>query len=58
LTCRIGVALYPQDATEPEGLIKQAMRAVKTAKSEEQAVHFTSSIVSTAPEPMPVAREA
>lgn len=42
LTCRIGVALYPQDATEHEGLIKQAMRAVKTAKSEGQAVQFTS----------------
>ena len=56
LTCRIGVAFYPQDATEHEGLIKQAMRAVKTAKSEGQAVQFTSPTVSsTAPEPMPVA---
>jgi len=42
LTCRIGVALYPQDATEPDELIKQAMRAVKTAKSEGQAVQFAS----------------
>jgi diguanylate cyclase (GGDEF)-like protein len=58
LTCRIGVALYPQDAAEHEGLIKQAMRAVKTAKSEGQAVQFTSPTASTAPEPMPVAREA
>ena len=56
LTCRIGVALYPQDAAEYEGLIKQAMRAVKTAKSEGQAVQFTSPTVSsTAPSPMPVA---
>ena len=56
LTCRIGVALYPQDATEHEGLIKQAMRAVKTAKSEGQAVQFASPTVSSAaPEPMPVA---
>jgi len=45
LTCRIGVALYPQDATEHEGLIKQAMRAVKTAKSAGQAVQFTSPTV-------------
>ena len=42
LTCRIGIALYPQDATEHEGLIKQAMRAVKTAKSKGQAVQFSS----------------
>jgi len=55
LTCRIGGALYPQDATEHEALIKQAMRAVKTAQSVGQAVHFTSPIVSSAaPEPMPV----
>jgi diguanylate cyclase (GGDEF)-like protein len=53
LTCRIGVALYPQDATEPEGLIKQAMRAVKTAKFEGQAVQPT--VSSTAPESTPVA---
>ncbi len=45
LTCRIGVALYPQDATEHEGLIKQAMRAVETAKSEGQVVQFTSPAV-------------
>lgn len=53
LTCRIGVALYPQDATEPEGLIKQAMRAVKTAKSDGQAVRTT--VSSTAPESTAVA---
>ena len=45
LTCRIGVALYPQDATEQEGLIKLAMRAVKRAKSYGQAVQFTSPTV-------------
>ena len=56
LTCRIGVALYPQDATEHEGLIKQAMRAVQTAKTEGQAVRFASPIVSSAaPDPTPVA---
>ena len=56
LTCRIGVALYPQDATEHKGLIKQAMRAVKKAKSEGQAVQFASPAVSsTAPEAIPVA---
>ena len=56
LTCRIGVALYPQDATEHEGLIKQAMRAVQTAKTEGQAVRFSSPIVSSAaPDPTPVA---
>jgi diguanylate cyclase (GGDEF)-like protein len=54
LTCRIGIALYPLDATEPEGLIKQAMQAVKQAKSEGQAVRFTSPIASAAPEPTPV----
>jgi len=55
LNCRIGIALYPQDSTEPKGLIKQAMRAVKSAKSEGQAVRFTSPIVtSTHPDPMPV----
>jgi diguanylate cyclase (GGDEF)-like protein len=48
LTCRIGVALYPQDATEHEKLINQAMRAVQTAKSEGQAVQFTSPPVSSA----------
>jgi len=53
LTCRIGVALYPQDAMECEGLIAQAMRAVKQAKSEGQAVQFTSSIAPSAAEPMP-----
>ena len=56
LTCRIGVALYPQDATEHEGLIKQAMQAVQTAKTEGQAVRFASPIVSSAaPDPTPVA---
>jgi diguanylate cyclase (GGDEF)-like protein len=55
LTCRIGVALYPQDATEHEGLIKQAMRAVKTAKSEGQAVQFTSATVEvSSPKPVSV----
>jgi diguanylate cyclase (GGDEF)-like protein len=54
--CRIGVALYPQDAKDHEGLIKQAMQAVKKAKSEGQTVQFTSPIVpSSAPAPMPVA---
>jgi diguanylate cyclase (GGDEF)-like protein len=56
LTCRIGVALYPQDAKDHEGLIQQAMQAVKQAKSEGQAVQFTSPIVSVAvPESTPVA---
>jgi diguanylate cyclase (GGDEF)-like protein len=56
LTCRIGVALYPQDAVEHEGLITQAMRAVKQAKSEGQAVQFASPIGSSAvPESTPVA---
>ncbi len=54
LTCRIGVALYPQDATEHEGLIKEAMRAVETAKSEGQAVYFISPTASAAPKPTPV----
>ncbi|MEO8339573.1 MAG: GGDEF domain-containing protein [Nitrospirota bacterium] len=44
LTCRIGVALYPQDAMEHKELLKQATRAVKTAKSEGQASQFTSLI--------------
>ena len=56
LTCRIGVALYPQDAREHEGLITQAMGAVKTAKSEGQAVRFTSPTVASAtPQSIPVA---
>jgi GGDEF domain-containing protein len=46
LTCRIGVALYPQDASERERLIDQAMKAVKTAKSEGQIVQFTSPLAS------------
>ena len=46
LTCRIGVALYPQDARECEGLIDQAMKAVKAAKSEGQIVQFTSPLAS------------
>ena len=61
LTCRIGIALYPQDAVEHEGLITQAVQAVKQAKSDGQVVQFTSPIVSlAAPEPMPslVKREA
>ena len=45
LTCRIGVALYPQDAVEHEGLITQAVQAVKQAKSGGHAVQFTSPIV-------------
>jgi diguanylate cyclase (GGDEF)-like protein len=54
LTCRIGVALYPQDATEPDELIKQAMRAVKAAKSEGQAVQFASPTVAvSSSEPVP-----
>lgn len=57
LTCRIGVALYPEDATEHKELIKQAMRAVKTAKSEGQAVQFTSPIAPTASEPTSVVSE-
>lgn len=48
LTCRIGVALYPEDAKEHEGLITQAIQAVMTAKSEGQAVRFTSPTVSSA----------
>ncbi len=44
LTCRIGVALYPYDATGHDELIKQAMRALRTAKSEGQAVQFASPI--------------
>ena len=61
LTCRIGVALYPQDAVEHEGLITQAVQAVKQAKYDGHAVQFTSPIVSSSvPEPMPslVKREA
>ena len=56
LTCRIGIALYPQDAVEHEGLITQAVQAVKQAKSDGHAVQFTSPIVSSAaPESAPVA---
>ncbi len=54
MTCRIGVALHPQDATDHTGLIERAMRTVKIAKSEGQAVRFTSHAVSSAaPELMP-----
>lgn len=42
LSCRIGVALYPHDATDREELIDQAIQAVKTAKAEGQAVRLTS----------------
>jgi diguanylate cyclase (GGDEF)-like protein len=53
VTCRIGVALYPQDAMEAEELITQAMQAVKMAKSEGQAVQFTSPIIAvSSPEPV------
>jgi diguanylate cyclase (GGDEF)-like protein len=55
LTCRIGVALYPQDATEPDELVKQAMRALKSAKSEGQAIHFASpTVVVSSSDPAPV----
>ena len=42
LTCRIGIARYPDDATEYEGVIAQALQAVKHAKSHGQAVRFSS----------------
>jgi diguanylate cyclase (GGDEF)-like protein len=48
LTCHIGVALYPQDAMEHEGLIEQAKQAGKRAKSQGEAVQFTSPIVPSA----------
>jgi diguanylate cyclase (GGDEF)-like protein len=54
LTCRIGVALYPYDATGHEELIRQAMRAVKTAKSEGQAVQFASPIGVPSSEPVSI----
>lgn len=54
LTCRIGIALYPQDAMDCEGLIAQAMRTVKRAKSEGQAVQFASCMVPSAAEQTPV----
>jgi diguanylate cyclase (GGDEF)-like protein len=58
LTCRIGVAFYPQDATDHKQLIEQAIRAVKIAKSDGQTVRFTSPISSPAfPQAMPVASE-
>jgi diguanylate cyclase (GGDEF)-like protein len=57
LTCRIGVALYPQDAMEHKELLKQATRAVQTAKSEGQASQFTSLIAPTASEPTSVVSE-
>lgn len=54
LTCRIGVALYPQDASGHEGLIAQALQAVKHAKSDGQAVRFSSpAVASGAHEPVP-----
>jgi len=55
MTCRIGVALYPQDAPSHTGLIEQAMRAVKIAKAGEPAVRCSLSTGgSSATEPMPV----
>jgi diguanylate cyclase (GGDEF)-like protein len=55
MTCRIGIALYPQDAMDQTGLIEQALQAVKIAKADGQAVHFTSPAVSSAaPEPISV----
>jgi diguanylate cyclase (GGDEF)-like protein len=55
LTCRIGVALYPQDATEPDELVTQAMGAVKSARSEGQAIHFASPAVAvSSPDPVPL----
>jgi len=54
LTCRIGVALYPQDAQDHTGLVEQAMQAVKVAKSAGQAIRFASPIISSVvPEPVP-----
>lgn len=56
LTCRIGVALYPQDAANQTELIEQALRAVKIAKSTGQTVRFVSPPVSSAVhEPLPLA---
>jgi diguanylate cyclase (GGDEF)-like protein len=48
LTCHIGVALYPQDATEHEGLIEQAKQAGARAKSQGEALQFTSPIIPSA----------
>jgi len=45
LSCRIGVALYPQDFTEPDGLIRLAVQVVKMAKSDGQTVRFASTNV-------------
>lgn len=56
LTCRIGVALYPQDAMNQAELIEQALRAVKIAKSAGQTVRFVSPPVSSVVhEPLPLA---
>lgn len=56
LTCRIGVALYPQDAMNQAELIEQALRAVKIAKSAGQIVRFVSPPVhAAAHEPLPLA---
>lgn len=56
LTCRIGVALYPQDATNQTELIEQALRAVKIAKSAGQTVRFVSPpVYSAVHEPLPLA---
>ncbi|MEO5955483.1 MAG: GGDEF domain-containing protein [Nitrospiraceae bacterium] len=56
LTSRIGIARYPDDATEQEGLIAQALQAVKYAKSHGQAVRFSSPEThSTAHEPVQAA---
>lgn len=52
LTCRIGISRYPDDATDHEELIKQALQAVKYAKSDGQTVRFSSPEThSAAPEP-------
>ncbi len=56
LTCRIGVALYPQDAMNQTELVEQALRAVKIAKSAGQTVRYVSPPVhAAAHEPLPLA---
>ncbi len=56
LSCRIGVALYPQDLTQPDGLLELAIEAVKRAKSEGRAVRFASpNLFSVPSDSMPMA---
>ncbi|MEW6246974.1 MAG: GGDEF domain-containing protein [Nitrospirota bacterium] len=58
LSCRMGVALYPNNATDRDRLIDVALRALSIAKAQEQSIHFSLSEVEPASASTPVSLSA